>query len=319
MDFKANPELKMARLNQAYNFLLIANSTREVTILQNPYNFGRTLICPTDKVGCLVGKGPSAFPIIVNHQAALHSIQVTIPPSGDITNCLTINNLAALPTSAAKRRGLSNLEGLSSFFPAPFLCNAILAADLASSLALILAGRAAQEEHIRKHGGDKGFNKGIVNAHVKLFSLWCIGVHQGQVEESRFSITPDDGELMAWSTRLHQEHILPSLELASAIPPSAMNTTNLFQSLAAGITRTTKEAEHQNKIQCEQLDYIKEKDAKKKNKAEKRHHTSQRLVLNVASIDSNSPAEAEEIPKSYLCIINSNTAGMANRELQKED
>ncbi len=123
MDFKANPELKMTQLNQAYSFLLMANSTREVTILHNPYNFGRNLLYPTDKVGCLVGKGSSAFPIIVNHQAALCFIQVTVPPSGDITNCLTVDNLAALPTPFVTCQGLSNLEGLSSFFPAPFLCN----------------------------------------------------------------------------------------------------------------------------------------------------------------------------------------------------
>ncbi len=103
MDFKANPDVKMPQLNQAYNFLLMANSTREVTILHNPYNFGRTLLCPTDKVGCLVGKGPSAFPIIVNHQAALCSIQVTVSPAGDIANCLTVDDLADLPTPPVTR------------------------------------------------------------------------------------------------------------------------------------------------------------------------------------------------------------------------
>jgi hypothetical protein len=119
MDSKVNPKLKMARLNQGYSFLLMANSTREVTILYNPYNFGRTLLYPMDKVGCLVWKRPSAFPIIINHQAALRSIQVSVPPAGDITNCLTVDDLAALPTPAATRCGLSNLNGLSSFFPAP--------------------------------------------------------------------------------------------------------------------------------------------------------------------------------------------------------
>jgi hypothetical protein len=39
-------------------------------------------------------------------------------------------------------------------------------------------------------------------------------------------------------------------------------------------------------------------------------------MLNTASIDSNSPAK--EIPKSYLHIINSNTAGMDDRELQHQ-
>jgi hypothetical protein len=317
MDFNANPKLKMFQLNQDYNFLLVANSTREVTILHNPYNFGRTLLCPTDKVGCLVGKGPSAFLVIVNNQASLCSIQVTVPPAGDITNCLTIDNFAALPTPTATRRGPSNLNGLSSFFPAPFLCNAILAEDSASPLALILAGRAAREEHIPKHGRDKGFDEGIVNAHVELFSLWCIEVHKGQLEESCFSIAPDNKELVVWSARLYREHILQSLELASAVPPSTTDTTNLLQSLAAGITRTTKEAKLQNKIQCKQLDYIKEKYVRKKNKAEKWHHMSQCIVLNSASINSNSPTK--EFPESYLRIINSTTARMADRELRLLD
>ena len=84
MDFEANPDVKMTRLNQAYLFILMANSTREVTILHNDHNLGGTLLCLTDKVGCLVRKGPSAIPVIVNHQAALRSIQVTVPLPGTL-------------------------------------------------------------------------------------------------------------------------------------------------------------------------------------------------------------------------------------------
>jgi hypothetical protein len=36
MYFEATPNVKMVQLNQAYNFLLMANITREVTILHNP-------------------------------------------------------------------------------------------------------------------------------------------------------------------------------------------------------------------------------------------------------------------------------------------
>jgi hypothetical protein len=124
----------------------------------------------------------------------------------------------------------------------------IFAVDLASPLTLVLAGRVAQDKHIRKHSGDEGFNEGIVNAHVELFSLWCIGVYQGQVEKSHFSIPPNNRELVVWSACLYREHILPSLKLAFAVPLSAMDITNLLQSLTAGIIRTTKEAKHQNKI-----------------------------------------------------------------------
>ncbi len=93
-----------------------------------------------------------------------------------------------------------------------------------------------------------------------------------------------------------------------------MDTVNIFWSLAAGISCTSKEAKYQ--IQHKQLDYIKEKDTKKKNKAEKWHPTSRRLVLNVAS--SNNDLPANKIPPSYLCIINSATARMSNKKLQSQ-
>jgi hypothetical protein len=48
---------------------------------------------------------------------------------------------------------------------------------------------------------------------------------------------------------------------------------------------SSKAADVQNATQCEQLDYLKEKDEKKKNKAEKCHGLSRCLVLNAASKD----------------------------------
>ncbi len=144
--------------------------------------------------------------------------------------------------------------------------------------------------------GMRILTKEDVNACVDLFYLWCIGVHQGQVEETRFPIAPDNGELAEWSSQLHHAHILPSIEAASTLPPSATDPADLLRSLAAGISRTSKEAEHQNKIQLKQLDYINEKDAKKKNKVEKWHPTSRRLVLNAASSDSNPPPRKSQCP-----------------------
>jgi hypothetical protein len=49
---------------------------------------------------------------------------------------------------------------------------------------------------------------------------------------------------------------------------------------------------------------------------EKWHHTSQYLLLNAASIDSDS--STKEIRESYLRIINSDTAGIVDRELQHQ-
>jgi len=142
MDFEANSNGKMTQLNQPFNVILVANSTRGITVLHNPHNSSGTLLRPTNKVGCLVGTGPVSIPVIVNHGAALHSIQEIIPTIDDINSCLTVDDLSALPT-LDDVAGVINLKALRSFFPAPFLRNAILAMDSLSPLTLILVGRAA--------------------------------------------------------------------------------------------------------------------------------------------------------------------------------
>jgi hypothetical protein len=61
---------------------------------------------------------------------------------------------------------------------------------------------------------------------------------------------------------------------------------------------------------------MKEKDKKKKDKAEKWHGPGRRLVLNVASTDGQCPAD--EIPKSYQTIINMESVTMADKELHSQ-
>jgi len=270
MDFATNSNEKIAQLNQSFNVIIVATSTRAITVLHKSHNFGGTLLCPTNKVGCLIGTGIVSIPVIVDHGAAPHSIQEIVPTIDDINSCLTIDDLSALPTPDDVT-GVINLEALRSFFPAPFFFNAILATDSPFPRTLILAGRAARKEFVNTHNKDKDFDEEDVNAHVQLFSLLCLGFHQGKVAETRFSIAPDDGELNDWCACLHRAHIMPSIKAAASLPASTTDTANILWSLAAGISRTSEEAEHQNKIHREQLDYIKEKDAKKKNKAEKWH------------------------------------------------
>ena len=141
MDFEANLNIKITRLNQPLGFLLVANDWKEVTIIHHPHNFGGTLLRPANKVGCLVGTGPNATPIVLNHRSALQSVQAIVPSITDIGACLRVNALAALTTPVAD--GLAKLEGLNSFFSAPFLRNAILLADSSFPFALVLTGRAA--------------------------------------------------------------------------------------------------------------------------------------------------------------------------------
>ena len=82
--------------------------------------------------------------------------------------------------------------------------------------------------------------------------------------------------------------------------------------------RSCKASEAQLEIQKEHVAYLKEKDKKKKDKAEKWHGFSRRLVLNAAS--TNGHVQATKIPESesYQLVINSKTAAMANKELHSQ-
>jgi hypothetical protein len=73
-------------------------------------------------------------------------------------------------------------------------------------------------------------------------------LHQGNVAKTRFSLTPDNGELTDWSARLHRENILPSVATAGTLPASSKDTAAILRSLAAGISCTSEEAENQNKL-----------------------------------------------------------------------
>ncbi len=51
MDFEASLDVKMTRLDQPLGFLLMANFSKEVTIIHHPQNFGGTLLCPKHRGG----------------------------------------------------------------------------------------------------------------------------------------------------------------------------------------------------------------------------------------------------------------------------
>ncbi len=51
-------------------------------------------------------------------------------------------------------------------------------------LELVIAARSARDAHVHAHEREEEFDEGNVDAHVKLFSLWCLGVHLGKVEET---------------------------------------------------------------------------------------------------------------------------------------
>jgi hypothetical protein len=70
---------------------------------------------PNFIVGSLIGMGPRASAVVINHGAAIASLTVTIPAATEIANCRTIEELVALagkgPASTSDHRPDIQLGG----------------------------------------------------------------------------------------------------------------------------------------------------------------------------------------------------------------
>jgi hypothetical protein len=63
--------------------------------------FGGTRSCPNIIVGSLIGMGPRAIAVIIDHGAAVASTTIIIPTATKIANCKTIKELVALASGSS--------------------------------------------------------------------------------------------------------------------------------------------------------------------------------------------------------------------------
>jgi hypothetical protein len=143
-----------------------------------------------------------------------------------------------------------------------------------------------------------------------------LAVGQESIPKTRYSFLPDDIKLKKHKVNAHREYIQPILKSAAAAPVDPAKTVDELRQLGATMARSSKAAEAQNAAQQEQLAYLKEKDNKKKDKAEKWHGLSRCLVLNAASTGTQVPVE--EIPVLYQDVINNEMEAMADKELHSQ-
>ena len=106
-----------------------------------------------------------------------------------------------------------------------------------------------------EHASDKSYRHKAL-AHAENFALWAWGVRAKRVQETCFSIRPDDGELKNYADARHKQCILSSLreeEVAAANPSSSTSEAVLHQ-LSNSMTlqnETNKEANELCKLEFE--------------------------------------------------------------------
>ncbi len=117
---------------------LAADRLRMLKIFHSPINFGGTLLRPSHKVACLVGMGRSATSIKLDISSATADCNIVTPSVEDLAACLNADDVRALviPNAVPAAGAFFSYVGSNTLIPAPWLRDAILAAESLSPLTL---------------------------------------------------------------------------------------------------------------------------------------------------------------------------------------
>jgi hypothetical protein len=181
---------------------------------------------------------PKAAVVKLEVGTATTGLCARMPTIADIFACQTTDTLGALPTP--NKNGLINFKGLKMFVPAPFLCNPVMEAMTSCPFALIIASTEAYNAHIQEHANNKDLYANDISTHCNIFIFWCMGVAQGTIPQTRFSVLPDNEDFKTHTSRLHQECIIPTLTAAAAAPANQGDTIDVLRQLGANMARSSK-------------------------------------------------------------------------------
>ncbi len=84
---------------------LVKGKNGQINALHGCKKFGGTQIYPEHKIGCLIGSGAQANPIIVDSDQITSAKEITLPTADAIWNCTTINELKKMENQATSASG----------------------------------------------------------------------------------------------------------------------------------------------------------------------------------------------------------------------
>ncbi len=324
--------------NDADTVVLAANMNDTILFLHSFKNIGGTPLLPANKYACIIGANENASAVIMDMQSITSNANLRTPKIANIVACGTVEAIADLP--APPNNAAVTYPGCSSFLPAPWLVDAILAAGTNKPFELILAAKAAAAAFDTAHDANTLYTTKAAD-HLEDFILWAWGVAKNKVTRASYIFDPDDAELARYRAARIQQCILPPLPQAPILmpnlppppqgqqapagappnfgfPPIANGNGNnpndaILLQLANSIIRQTEEAATHNELFTRQLDYTVERDDKKKDRFKKLHPSVKQLLLFASAEDADTVPD--DVLDSCKRFINAETEGIADQEL----
>ena len=291
---------------------IVANDEKKLQLIHSPMNLGGTRTRVDNKIVCLIEMGSQATPVILDFEKALADRSIVTPTIDDILNCGTKEDILDLECPDQPEEGSQDgvtFPGSSAFIPAPWLRDQIANSDSLDGLDLIPSIIAAAKRFDEDHHEDASFTSDAIN-HAEDFALWAYGVSLGLIPESRFKINPEDGELVSFGKRRHEECLLPpALPNGGVATGGSIDDTAVLAQLNSTMARQTEEAETANNLRRKEIERQEEKEERKKDKIKDLHISIRNMLTLASSADcDDTPLEPAESCKGFFNCKNSSQA-----------
>ena len=303
-DLESSVRLKNVTASVDYVVAVVDGSSK-VQLLHSLKNCGGTLIRNENKIIALIGDGEQSTAVIVDDTSLIKDCIFRSPKLEDLGSCKTIEELKELEVP---RTGFSNFKGSACIILAPFLRDAILAANTNDPEELILVALKAASDFNSLHEDDVDFSS--ATTHSNDFSSWAWGVKEGLISETKIMVRPNDSELSAHHFRRQSECIHPS---NGSISNPVINNIEVLNQLKASISLQTEAAEVSNNLRREELDRKIEAEDFKRDRTKRLHPSCKKMILMASSIDGDFAAES--LVSSCNEFFNKENEALADQEL----
>jgi hypothetical protein len=153
--------------------LFAADSNKKLLVLHSFKNAGGTLLRPEKKLMCLLGTGSLATVFEVDHLTLMAECNLVTLTINKLWECKTETEVAKVETP--EENGLVTYPGSASFLPAPWLADAVIAANSSNPFLLITTVNAAATVFDLEHEEDENYITTAAD-HAGNFILWAWGI-----------------------------------------------------------------------------------------------------------------------------------------------
>jgi hypothetical protein len=244
--------------------LFATDSNKKVLVLHSFKNAGGTLLHPENKTMCILGTGSLATALEVNHLTLMADCNLVTPTINALRECTTATEVTEI--EAPNENGLVTYPGSATFLPAPWLAEAVIAANSSDPFLLITIVNAAATAFDEKHEEDEEY---ITSAedHAGDFLLWSWAVGAGRVSTTSCIFDPADIDLESFRIERHQACIIPSGGLTWAAIPGFTSPSSCGhyqhgsprppQHHIIAPSRQTRGAKHNpNELRCDKKSHL---------------------------------------------------------------